>query len=237
MRDDYKNWWAKQSDAGHRYQTEAWFQQNAHELLSLFPRGGTLLDVGCGNAQLLTYLAPHYERVVGIDYSDSMLGAAQERLTSFGIQNVQLRSGDACRLPADIDPVNVILSNQVVQNLKPEEIRLHLRECTRVLAPYGVVGLCGIPWVNLRTAFLSGALQDSLAATPKRRALRRAVSLARYRLSRLWSRDGYPTADHVGLWYTKSQIAEIALSEGFESDFVSSWYYEYRFHARLSMVQ
>jgi hypothetical protein len=43
------------------------------------------------------------------------------------------------------------------------------------------------------------------------------------------------TPDVMGRWYGRDEIRSIADSEGFDCDIVSSWYYEYRFHARLRL--
>jgi ubiquinone/menaquinone biosynthesis C-methylase UbiE len=145
MREYYRAWWASKQEGAHRYQTEDYLEQLAYEVLCLFPQGGILIDVGCGSAQLLAHLAPHYDEVIGIDYSPSMLEAARQRLDAFGLKNVRLELGDACQFPPSVSRADVILSNGVVQYLDPEEVHLHLRECRRVLSPTGTVGMCVIP--------------------------------------------------------------------------------------------
>jgi cyclopropane-fatty-acyl-phospholipid synthase len=230
MREQCRAWWSSKQDALHRYRTEDWLEGNAHELLCLFPLGGTLIDVGCGDAQLLTYLAPRYDEVIGIDFSPSMLKKAAERLNAFGIKNARLELGDACQFPSSVSHADVILSNGVAQNLDPEEIAIHLQECRRVLNPAGSVGLCGIPWVNLRMPFLSGALMEP----PPKNGVRRSLSVIRRRLQLQWAeRQGNVMADGMGRWYGRDQIHGLATAEGFDCHMVSSWYSEYRFHARL----
>lgn len=231
MREKCKRWWAGKQDAGHRFKTEEWFEQNAHELLGLFPQGGTLLDVGCGNAQLLTYLAPHYETVIGIDFSASMLEAARKRVDSFGIKNVRLELGDACEFPESVTGADVILSNQIVQNLEADEIRAHLKQCQRVLARNGMVGMCGIPWLNLRDWYRAGG-----AHTPPGNGMLHVLRAMRQQARFNWQeRHGAVMADHIGKWYGRDEIEQIAESEGFGCQTVSAWHYEYRFHARLTL--
>jgi SAM-dependent methyltransferase len=230
MREKYQAWWSSKQDAGHRFQTEDWFEKNANELSCLFPKGGTLVDVGCGNAQLLTYLAPHYDQVVGIDFTPSMLEVARKRVEAFGLKNVRLELGDACQFPAAVSRADLILSNQVAQNLAAAEIRLHLQECNRVLAPLGAVGICGVPWLNLRNWYYSGGrhrVLGRLSALEGLRTLRRRGGLF---LSRL---RGEVMADGIGLWYSREEIGAIASAAGFDCDTVTAWHYEYRFHARL----
>lgn len=45
----------------------------------LLPRGGTLLDVGCGDGGLLARCAPFFDHVVGVDIADVRLQAARQR--------------------------------------------------------------------------------------------------------------------------------------------------------------
>jgi ubiquinone/menaquinone biosynthesis C-methylase UbiE len=233
-REQHRAWWSSKQDALHRFKTEDWFEQNAYELLCLFGKGRTLLDVGCGNAQLLTYLAPHFDEVIGIDCSATMLEAAADRVNAFGLTNVRLEVGDACKFPASIAHADVVLSNAVAQNLCAEEIQLHLRECRRIMSPTGTVGICAIPWVNLKTPYSTGQLSDPAPKGSVRRAL---GSFHRRLRLQLAERQGVVMADGIGYWHGREEVRRIAESEGFDCDIVGCWFYEYRFHARLRFQQ
>src|SRR5437868_1162393 len=87
---DSQKYWSDKTDAKHRYSTEKWLQIYSSELLALLPQGGTLLDVGCGACQITTYLAPAFERVYAIDFSDSMLETARQRIKNLQITNISL---------------------------------------------------------------------------------------------------------------------------------------------------
>src|SRR5271169_2763203 len=94
-----QQYWATKTDALHRYSTEDWLQKYASELLAMLPLGGTLLDIGCGACEVTTYLASKFERVYAVDFSDSMLAAARQRLERREIKNIQLLNGTAQNFP------------------------------------------------------------------------------------------------------------------------------------------
>jgi ubiquinone/menaquinone biosynthesis C-methylase UbiE/DNA-binding transcriptional ArsR family regulator len=56
-------------------------------------------DLGCGTGQTTAALAPYVARVIAIDESSAMLGAARRRLAAH--ENVELRSGRLEDLPVD----------------------------------------------------------------------------------------------------------------------------------------
>ncbi|HEY6328028.1 MAG TPA: class I SAM-dependent methyltransferase, partial [Blastocatellia bacterium] len=108
LRDLARSFYDGRTDAGHRYSGEDWFARYAEELLALIPRGGMLLDVGCGSCQITAYLAPAFERVVGIDPSDSMRAAAGERLELQGAYNLRVLEGEATCFPPEVEQADVI---------------------------------------------------------------------------------------------------------------------------------
>jgi SAM-dependent methyltransferase len=61
------------------------------ELLQLIDLTGcrTLLDVGCGPGAIALALAPHLDRVYGLDYSRGMLDAMMKHASARGLANVE----------------------------------------------------------------------------------------------------------------------------------------------------
>jgi len=216
-------------DAGHRYSGEDWFAKYAGELLALVPRGGVLLDVGCGACQITTHLSAAYDRVIAFDLSDSMLAAARERADLFGVTNVEICSGDASRFPASVKSADVILANYMLQYLDGPALLAHLRECERVLAPGGVICWGLIPNANLRRLWYAGALSNP---RPRARHMLKAYVKTRFRW---WKseRRGDSLWDNIGLWFTQDELRQVAGGMGFAVEFRNSWFYEYRFHALL----
>ncbi len=229
MTDLYREYWAGRTNAQPRYSDEEFFRKIAEEMLCLFPVGGTILDVGCGDGKILRYLAPRFDEVTGIDVSESMLTVARTHARESGVSYIQFEQGDACRFPSSVRNVDLIVSNGMIQYLDPAEVGAHLRECRRVLKPGGTIGIFSIPCANFRRLFRLGGTRG----TP--------LSLARvlWRYLRntskaIWAQlgNGVPI-DTMGFWYTYDAIADLASSEGFECETVGAWHYEYRFHAIL----
>jgi len=66
--------------------------------------GDSVLDLACGtgvNFDLLQQRIGTSGRLIGLDASAEMLGAARERVERFGWRNVDLREGDAARAELD----------------------------------------------------------------------------------------------------------------------------------------
>lgn len=98
------------------------------------PRVGTrVLDVGCGTgAQLERYVAAHCD-VSGIDLSPAMLGRARNRLG----EAVDLRLGDAQRLPFDDEMFDVVTSTLMLHELASGTREVIAKEMLRVLTDDG----------------------------------------------------------------------------------------------------
>ncbi len=90
-------------------------------------------DLGCGTGQLSGALAPFVRRVIGVDQSRAMLGAAKSRLR--GLDNVDLRAGDLEDLPIDDGELDAAVLFLVLHYLV--DPRRALTEARRVLKPGG----------------------------------------------------------------------------------------------------
>lgn len=226
-------YWIGKTDGGHRYSSEEWFQKYASELLAMLPSGGALLDVGCGACQLTTYLAPEFEQVYAVDFSETMLATARQRIERRGLTNVRLFSGTAQKFPEVINNANVILSYQLLQYLTLADFRQHLYECRRVLNKSGMVCAAMIPNLVLKDLYYHGKLIPNRVQFAG--GMRRWVQLMRRRVVALFQRD--LLWDGIGNWFSQADIERVANETGFDVEFRNSWFYEYRFHALLTPKQ
>src|SRR5712691_9772217 len=62
----------------------------------LLPKGGRLLDIGCGNGTFALRCAPFFDDVTGVDVADTQIKAAQERASTG-------RAGNVTFLTANLD--------------------------------------------------------------------------------------------------------------------------------------
>ena len=110
---------------------------NPHAIAAI-PNGATVVDIGCGAGTDLLLAARHvgpHGRAIGIDMTEAMRNRALEGARDCGLSHVDVRAGDATRLPIDDASVDVVISNGVL-NLVPEKDRA-LAEIARVLKPGG----------------------------------------------------------------------------------------------------
>ncbi|XP_040297432.1 putative methyltransferase DDB_G0268948 [Bufo bufo] len=66
---------------------------------------GMLVDVGCGTGRYILPLAPHFEKVLGIDISESQINLAKQ---STSANNVSYMVASAENLPVKNDSVDLV---------------------------------------------------------------------------------------------------------------------------------
>ena len=109
-------------------------------LAALLDPTWTVGDFGCGTGQTTAALAPFVERVIAVDESSAMLGAARKRLA--GNDNVEVRGGRLEDLPIDDASLDAAVLSLVLHFVV--DPTLVLTEAARVLkagAPLLVVDM------------------------------------------------------------------------------------------------
>jgi SAM-dependent methyltransferase len=123
-----------------RRATEAFTGVSAVSIKADIPTGVTVLDLGCG-AGLDSLIAARRVgangRVLGIDFSEAMLGRARCGAAESGVTNVRFCQAAAERLPIRDGSIDVALVNGIF-NLNPARDAI-FRELARVTRPGGVV--------------------------------------------------------------------------------------------------
>ena len=110
---------------------------NPHRLAPMTP-GATVVDIGCGAGMDLLLAAQAVGpggRSIGVDMTEAMAERARVGARSIGLDNVEVRLGDALALPVESETVDFVISNGVL-NLTPDKQEA-FSEVFRVLKPGG----------------------------------------------------------------------------------------------------
>jgi demethylmenaquinone methyltransferase/2-methoxy-6-polyprenyl-1,4-benzoquinol methylase/ArsR family transcriptional regulator len=94
-------------------------------------------DIGTGTGILAAELASLGIRVIGVDNSARMLEAARAKLGEQGLSQVELRNGEAHRLPIGDSEVDAAFAHMVLHYLPSPLEALH--EMARIVRPGGSV--------------------------------------------------------------------------------------------------
>lgn len=108
-------------------------------------QGETVLDIGCGAGMDLLLAARRVGpegKATGIDMTDVMIERARGAARAAGLENVEIRKGDATDLPVPDASMDLVISNGVL-NLVPEKEKA-FQEIIRVLHPGGRLQLADI---------------------------------------------------------------------------------------------
>ena len=95
-------------------------------------------------------------KVIGIDFTEAMIGKARENAEKLGFNNVEFRQGDIEKMPVSANTADVMVSNCVL-NLVPSKENV-FKEIYRVLKPGGHFSISDIVLVgNLPTELQEAA--------------------------------------------------------------------------------
>jgi SAM-dependent methyltransferase len=103
----------------------ALFEPRAEDVAQLMGGDGSasVLDVGCGNGFLTMPLEQRFGRVVGLDFSASMLAINPAK------EKVQ---GDACKLPFPDGAFDAVVSSHMLHHMDQDQQSAAVREMARV---------------------------------------------------------------------------------------------------------
>lgn len=140
-------------------------------LLALFDRRWQVGDLGCGTGQISAAIAPNVAKVIAVDGSAEMLGAARRHLKD--LANVDVRRGDLEALPIDTASLDAALMVLVLHHLPdpPSAVREAARALKRGarlllvdMLPHGheeYKQQMGHVWLGFAEAQVSGWMREA----------------------------------------------------------------------------
>jgi cyclopropane fatty-acyl-phospholipid synthase-like methyltransferase len=224
-----KNVWAEffsdKISGGHRSSAEEFLAMEAKEKLFHLDGGKTLLDFGCGAGELLVYYAPEYEKLVGVDFSQSMLEEASNRIRQKKYENITLILADHKTVWGKLDSsFDRITAAGVFQYLTYQEIDEFISNASKHLNKKGKIVLFDIPDSRLYPLWKLGLFSEDAG-------LGKILRKAGFELKTIISASlKNRPKDILGYSHNPYKIEKIAKKHGFEMVCVQSMYYEYKYH-------
>ena len=137
---DHARWWRELYAGSPRSAQEHFFRQRRDvacaQLAMRVAHETPVLDLGCGAAPVLARLRRWGWRCTGLDGSPEMLAQARERLVAAGLDDSDLRLGDARALPFADASFGAVVCLGVISYV--EDHQAVLGEIRRVLVPGGI---------------------------------------------------------------------------------------------------
>jgi cyclopropane-fatty-acyl-phospholipid synthase len=234
----WKNYWDSKNSPGHAFETEEWYKKYASEIRFHLQDCLTVVDAGCGNAEILVELAPSFSTLYGLDYSTSMLEEAKKRISGKGITNVQLFHSDVLNIDKVIpSSVDAIICNEVVQFLNSLQLNEFVSKCSKLINKKGRILLLNIPDAKCFDLYSIGfyRLEGGIHFTGMiAKYMRTKFYLFRKKLKD----PSFIYTGDIGYWYSFQDVKEIAKSMRLNCDIYYSMFppYGYRFHALLTNI-
>jgi SAM-dependent methyltransferase len=124
------------------YDQLPWFESGPSPPVKLavlegfLPKGGEVLDIGCGAGSNVLFLAKNGYRAHGIDLSPGAVGAARARASKLGL-NADIQEGDALALTFSNGSLDGIVDHGCFHTLPLSRRGDYAKETHRVLRPGG----------------------------------------------------------------------------------------------------
>ncbi len=225
----WEEYWSNKRSGDHRFSTEKFLSKEGKEKLFHLDGGKSLLDFGCGSGDLLIYYVPNYERVVGVDFSVSMLEEARTKIMDKKYENVCLILADEKtawnKLNSSFDRIT---SAGVIQYLTFEQIENLISKSSGYLNDEGKIIFFDVIDPRLYVLWKIGLFSKG---NNYWKMLPRIFFEFFYYTSGVLNNK---PRDITGYSHSPDKMEQIANKYDFEMEYVKSMYYEYRYHAILS---
>lgn len=112
------------------------FEAEKSYVLNNVPTNSRVLDVGCGDGRNIQTILQKTKNIIGIDTDKYIIKEVQEKFKN--INTIEIKEGDASKIPLDSSSVDVITLLVVLMNLDQSK-QLFFNEAARVLKKDGVL--------------------------------------------------------------------------------------------------
>lgn len=135
----------KRFDAAYKQKSTPWVEEDIPVFVQRFAQqvktefvSPILLDLGCGNGWLSTYLAQQGIKVEGIDSSKEAIKQAQDKARYGGIDSVHFQVGDALDFPYEASNFDAVFDRGLLHHQPKSEWNRYLHGLLRVLKDRGL---------------------------------------------------------------------------------------------------
>lgn len=156
----------------------------------LSPGGNSLLDIGCGDGELLLLLKDRYRQVYGIDVAKPRINRIRKKCRNES--NIHVILGDVNQqLPFENDSFDTITAIAVLEHIfDPYHL---MKECHRLLHKRGtlIVHVPNIAWLPYRIRLLMGKVPEVPSSEGEEWDYEHLHSFTRASLKNLFEKEGF----------------------------------------------
>lgn len=131
-----------------------WPRNRVEAIIAVPGTGESILDVGCGDGNLLYQFRSRYSRLVGLEYSEARLALASRNLSSLNFQGLLGSAENMAQLPDNC--VDRIVSADVIEHVP--DVYAACSEMHRILKPGGflIINTPNIAFIKKRLILAFG---------------------------------------------------------------------------------
>jgi cyclopropane-fatty-acyl-phospholipid synthase len=234
---EFEEFWKNQTKPLLGHNSSEWFDKYYEEFYSYMKGYKSIADVGCGSGDFLIRMAAHFDRIIGIDYSQSMVSEAKQKIATLHSSSIEVYCDNALNAGNYIkEPVDVLFTNNLLQYLTLEQIDIFVKNSQKNISKNGILLLMNIPDYNCKVLYdISFYHQYQQKRLSGKTMVYKIFRLGLYLLKKKLLNPKFKQDDGIGFWHTKEDLLKIAFQNNLKIDFFYSKYppYGYRFHAKL----
>ena len=235
----WKAFWANEKQPHHAHKSPEWYDRYAKEILFYLDDAKTIVDTGCGSGEILVRIAKDFEKIIGIDYSPSMILEAKLKIQQKNLNNIDVYNADMLDIATIVtSPVDCIYNFSVIQYLNPQQLGTFIEKSKQLLTTKGKIVLMHIADPRYFDLYTSDFFKNTLPTSLPKLFIKH-LRFKLYLLKQKLKNPGYKYDGDIGYWYSHQQIQDIASARGLSVEYTYSMYppYGYRYNAILTPVK